>query len=99
MAPLFTRISFLAARPAPAEVAREWVLARHEGNFRSGAEEPLSLSEFLDLLGEGVDGDRRSREHAIACYLSGSEGWRDAVKELGGAFAGRVTGLRERKAD
>jgi hypothetical protein len=73
-------------------------LARHEGDFRSTAEEPLSLAEFLDLLSDGAH-DRRSREDAIACYLSGAEGWRDAVKQLGGAFAERMTGLKQRKAD
>jgi hypothetical protein len=26
-------------------------------------------------------------------------GWRDAMKMLGGAFAGETTGLKERKAD
>ena len=74
-------------------------MARHEGNFRIHAEAPLSLDELLDLLAEAPQGDARVREDAIACYLSGSEGWREAMKLLGGAFAEDMTGLRVRKAD
>jgi len=75
------------------------VLARHEGDFRTGAEEPLSLNELLALLGESGAGDARSREDAIACYLSASEGWREAMKQLGGAFAEAASQLKERKAE
>ena len=72
-------------------------MARHDGDFQSGTHEPLSLDELLALLGDGrVEG--LSREDAIACYLSAGEGWREAMKQLGGAFA-EGTGLRERKAD
>ena len=63
------------------------------------AEAPLSLEELLALLNSGNEADDRSRQDAIACYLSGGEGWRDAVKMLGGAFAEEGTELRERKAD
>jgi hypothetical protein len=73
-------------------------LARYERNFRSEAEEPLSLNELLALLGPETAGDR-SREDAIACYLAGAEGWRDAMRLLGGTFAGEEAGLKERKAD
>jgi hypothetical protein len=75
------------------------VLARHERDFRTGAEEPLSLDELLALLGSGADGDGRSREDAIACYLSAGEGWREAMKRLGGAFAEGAAELKGRKAD
>jgi hypothetical protein len=74
-------------------------LARHEGDFGAEAQEPLTLNEVLALLGDAAEGDARSREHAIACYLSGSDGWREAVKRLGGTFAEEATGLKERKAD
>ena len=74
-------------------------MARHERDFRSETEAPLSLDDLLALLGAGVDSDERSREDAIACYLSGSDGWRDALKMLGGTFAEEVAGLRERKED
>jgi hypothetical protein len=72
-------------------------LARHERNFRSDTGAPLSLDEFLALLDSGADSDERSREDAIACYLSGGDGWRDALKMLGGTFAEEAAGLRERK--
>jgi hypothetical protein len=74
-------------------------LARHEGDFRADGETPLSLKELLDLLGTGADCDERSREHAIACYLAGGDGWREALKMLGGTFAGEGAALKERKAD
>ena len=72
-------------------------MARHERNFRSDTGAPLSLDEFLALLDSGADSDERSREDAIACYLSGGDGWRDALKMLGGTFAEEAAGLRERK--
>ena len=74
-------------------------MARHERDFRTGAEEPLSLDDLLALLGSGADGDARSREDAIACYLSAGEGWREAMKRLGGAFAEGAAELKGRKAD
>ena len=74
-------------------------MARHESDFRAGAQEPLSLDELLALLGNAAEGDGRSREDAIACYLSGGDGWREAVKRLGGTFAEGTTGLSERKGD
>lgn len=73
-------------------------MARHEGDFRASAEGQLSLNEVLELLNTSGEGDYRARQDAIACYLSASEGWRDAVKRLGGAFA-EGGKLRERKAD
>jgi hypothetical protein len=63
------------------------------------AEAPLSFDELLDLLAVAGEDGSRTREDAIACYLSGSEGWRDAVKLLDGAFAEEGRGLKERKAD
>jgi hypothetical protein len=72
-------------------------LARHEGTFRGAGEEEISLSELLALLGSGADGESRSREDIIACVLSAGEGWQEAVKRLGGAFAEEEARLRERK--
>ena len=74
-------------------------MARHEGDFRTNAQEPISLSELLALLGDAAEKDGRSREDAIACYLSGAEGWREAVKLLGGKFAYEEAKLRERQPD
>jgi len=74
-------------------------LARHDGSLRAASDEPLSLGELLALLGDSGEGDARARQDAIACYLSGSEGWHDAVRELGGTFAEGPQELRARKAD
>jgi hypothetical protein len=78
--------------------ARGANLARFERDFRTAAEAPLTLDELIALLGN-AEGDARSREDAIACYLSGSDGWREAVKRLGGAFAEKGSELRNRKVD
>ena len=74
-------------------------MARHEGNFRESAEEPLSLNDLLVLLASVEEGDVRARNDAIACALSASEGWQEAVRRLGGAFAEESPGLKERKDD
>ena len=58
----------------------------------------LDIDELLSLLRDASDASDRERREAIACYLSGSEGWDDAVQRLGGAFA-EATGLKGRKAD
>ena len=74
-------------------------MARHEGDFRTKAQKPMSLSELLGLLGDAAEREGRSREDAIACYLSGADGWREALKLLGGTFAQEETKLRERQSD
>lgn len=74
-------------------------MARHETDFAASAEAPLSMEELLALLGSGPAADQHSREEAIACVLSSSDGWRDAMRALRGAFAGDATGLKERKGD
>jgi hypothetical protein len=63
------------------------VLARHESDFRSAAKGPLSLEDLMAMLGDAKAGAERNRQDAIACYLSASEGWSEAVRYLGGAFA------------
>ena len=73
-------------------------MARHEPEFHASADTPLSLNELLLLL-EKNDGGERERQDAIACYLSASDGWREAMKQLGGAFAEGGAGLKDRKAD
>ena len=88
------------ARPGR-KIANEGAgLARHEGDFarrRQAAAEPRRTARVCSAKRRS-DG-RQSREDAIACYLAGGEGWREAVKQLGGAFAEERTGLRDRKRD
>ena len=74
-------------------------MARHEKHFREGAEKLLNLNELLDLLGTAAESEGRSREDAIACYLAGGDGWREAMKLLGGTFAEEARELKERKSD
>ena len=74
-------------------------MARHESDFRTSAKELLSLNELLDLLGTTAESEGRSREDAIACYLAGGDGWREALKELGGTFAEEARELKDRKTD
>jgi hypothetical protein len=73
-------------------------LARHEPEFQASADTPLSLRELLAMLGQ-KDGSERDRQDAIACYLSASDGWADAVQRLGGNFANEAQRLKERKGD
>jgi hypothetical protein len=62
-------------------------LARHEGDFEAVAETSLEMGELLRALESTESAAERERQAAIACLLSASEGWRDAVGQLGGAFA------------
>ncbi len=62
-------------------------MARHEGDFQAAAETSLEMEELLRALENAESAADRDRQAAIACLLSASEGWRDAVGRLGGAFA------------
>ena len=62
-------------------------MARHEGDFKAAAETSLEMEELLRALARAESASDRERQAAIACLLSASEGWRDAVGRLGGAFA------------
>jgi len=73
-------------------------LASYDGVFDADGHEPLSLPELLRLFGDDAGEAARSRE-AIACYLSGGEGWREAAKLLDGAFAEYGTGLKGPQED
>ena len=74
-------------------------MARHEGDFKAAAETSLEMEELLRALRQGESASDRERQAAIACLLSASEGWRDAVERLRGAFAegGTKTGLTDGK--
>ena len=74
-------------------------MSRHERGFQPDAGARLGMEEMLHLLGADDKQDPEVRQQAIACFLSADEGWRDAVKALGGAFAEDEAGLKERKAD
>ena len=70
-------------------------MSRLDGKFTAADEAPLDAAEILAALDAQASGSTRDRHDAIARYLSGEDGWRDASAVLGGAFAGpkRSTGL------
>jgi hypothetical protein len=59
----------------------------------------LEVDELLSIARDTADTAERERHEAIACCLSASDGWDEAIQRLGGAFAPAATQLRERKAD
>ncbi len=61
-------------------------MSRFEGEFAAGGN-PLTNSELADLLAAFSALRGRERQEAIACYLSASEGWNEAMTALRGAFA------------
>lgn len=67
-------------------------MARFEGKIQADGSEPLELDELLGLLRANAPEVAATLDNARACYLSASDGWRDAVKQLGGAFADVGTG-------
>ena len=62
------------------------VLSKYDGEIRAVAEVSGDLEDLLEALGRParVGSDRHD---AMAHYLSGAEGWRDARKKLRGTFA------------
>ena len=70
-------------------------MSRYEGKFQGEAAVSLDVSLLLaELAGQQAQLSERDRQAAIACYLSASEGWRNASQRLGGAFAGRAFAKR-----
>ena len=61
----------------------------------------MSINELLAILGGQSEASELQRQQAIACFLSASEGWSDAAKALGGAFASdaALTRLKDDKAE
>ena len=73
------------------KAARGSGLSRLEGKFQGEAAASLDVSRLIsELAGQQSQLSDRDRQAAIACYLSASEGWRNASQRLGGAFAGRT---------
>ncbi|MEO7787119.1 MAG: hypothetical protein ABIR77_04760 [Sphingomicrobium sp.] len=61
-------------------------MSRFEGEFQPAGDGMIALPELLRVLADTALPERQ-RQAAIACYLSASDGWRDAGQLLGGAFA------------
>ena len=62
-------------------------MARFDGNLKAAGETELDVDELLAALSISPAGSAEARQAAIACFLSSSEGWRDARDTLQGAFA------------
>jgi hypothetical protein len=62
-------------------------LARFDGNLKAAEEAELNVEELLAALSISPGNGPQERQAAIACFLSSSEGWRDARDTLRGAFA------------
>jgi len=62
-------------------------LARFDGNLKAAGEAKLDVDELLSALSGTSGAGQRERQEAIACFLSASEGWKDAKGALKGAFA------------
>jgi hypothetical protein len=62
-------------------------LARFDGNLKAAKKAELDVDELLAALSILPAGGAEARQEAIACFLSASEGWRDARNTLQGTFA------------
>lgn len=63
-------------------------MARHEKDFDAAGEAELPPRELLSLsAARGAGPVSESREDALACFLSAEDGWIEAARRLGGAFA------------
>jgi hypothetical protein len=62
-------------------------LARFDGNLKAAGEAKLDIDELLSALTAASNLGRDERQDAIACFLSVSEGWKDARDSLKGTFA------------
>jgi hypothetical protein len=57
-----------------------------ERNIGEGEGTPVDAAEILAALArDSSDGDKR--RDAVSRYLSASDGWHEAMAQLGGAFA------------
>jgi hypothetical protein len=74
-------------------------LARFEGNFKAAGEARVDADELHAALSRAAGKGGTERHDAIACFLSASEGWRDAKEALKGTFAGvsRASWLKDGK--
>ncbi len=75
-------------------------MARHDGDLTKGDFQPLPLEELLEMIGRPApSSDSKSRQDARACYLSSSDGWAEAARHLGGAFAEEIAALTVPKGE
>ena len=68
-------------------------MSRNEGKIGGQGQAPVDASDILAALARENGGRAERRQHAVRCYLSASDGWREASAVLGGAFAADEEGL------
>ena len=68
-------------------------MSRIEGKIGDEDDLPVDAAEILAALAREKRSDGSRRQGAVSCYLSASEGWRQAAALLGGAFAPRESWL------
>jgi len=66
-------------------------LSRFDGEMKPQAEASIELEELLAAFGTAPRAGP-GRNDAMAHYLSGAEGWREALAALRGTFAGHQPG-------
>ena len=62
-------------------------MSKYDGELSAAAELSVEIDELLAALGR-PSRSGTGRHDAMAHYLSGEDGWRDALKRLRGTFAG-----------
>ncbi len=65
-------------------------MSRTEGDFAAIGDAQLGANELLALIRRQGALPHDDLQEAIACYLSSSEGWDQALKVLRGAFSSDV---------
>ena len=63
-------------------------MSRYDGKLTAAGEAPVDAAELLAALESQPRLSPVERKDAIARYLAAADGWRDAARLLGGAFAG-----------
>ena len=74
-------------------------MSKIDGEFEAAGEATVDLAELISAIAASALADGGRRREAIACFLSASEGWKDAGRRLRGTFAAlpQGSGLTESK--
>jgi hypothetical protein len=72
-------------------------VSRIEGKIEGSGDEPIEVADILAALARETRASPKRRQDAVSCYLSASEGWREASELLGGAFAPDETRFKSGK--
>ena len=72
-------------------------MSRNEGKIGREGGLPVDAADVLAALAREARPGGKRRQDAVRCYLSASDGWREASAALGGAFAAEGERLRATK--